>query len=189
MEMTTLFNDINFNEFSQALFDEAKKALSNISNKDFEKRSENDLFHEVFKEYELEMPELDESKIFQKEPEDVGGNNTKFEFVIPIKEGTKTLLTVLPTNHSTIKPEGNLQSDGLHCLYFKTNNFTTTDINTEFKNNVHQLNKYLEWLKADVNEYNKNLTSLISSTIQQRKQKAQRDKGDAESLGFPVKQN
>jgi hypothetical protein len=187
MEMTILFNEIPFNQFSESLLDEAKKALSDISNKDFEKSSENDLFDGVFKEYELEMPELDESKIFQKEPEDVGDNNTKFEFVIPIKKGTKTLLTVLPTNHSTTKPEGSLQSDGVHCIYIKTNTFTPANINTEFRNNVRQLAKYLEWLKADVNEYNKNLKSLISTTIQQRKQKAQRDKGDAESFEFPVK--
>ena len=104
-----------------------------------------------------------------------------------LKEGTKTLLTVLPTNHSTTKPEGGLQSDGVHCLYIKTHNFPAANINTEFRNNVRQLKEYLEWLKADVNEYNKNLKSLISTTIQQRKQKAQRDKDDAESLGFPVK--
>ena len=54
--MTTLFSEIPFNVYSQSLFDEAKKALTNISNKDFEKRSENDLLNEVFKEYELEMP-------------------------------------------------------------------------------------------------------------------------------------
>jgi hypothetical protein len=94
---------------------------------------------------------------------------------------------VLPTNHSTTKPEGSLQSDGVHCIYIKTNTFTPANINTEFRNNVRQLAKYLEWLKADVNEYNKNLKSLISTTIQQRKQKAQRDKGDAESFEFPVK--
>jgi len=187
MEMTTLFSETPFNVFSQSLFDEAKKALSNISNKDFEKRSESDLFDVVFKEYELEMPELDESKIFQKEPEDIGGTNTKFEFVIPIKGGTKTLLTVQPTNHSNTKPEGGLQSDGVHSLYIKIHNFPAANINTEFRNNVRQLNEYLEWLKADVNEYNKNLKSLISTTIQQRKQKAQRDKDDAESLGIPVK--
>ena len=46
------------------------------------------------------------------------------------------------------------------------------------------LNKYLKWLNEDVNEHNKNLKSLISTIIQQRKQKAQRDKDDAESLGF-----
>src|SRR4051812_7159607 len=152
MEMTTLFSEIPFNVYSQSLFDEVKKALTNISNKDFEKRSEKDLSDDVFKEYELEMPELDESKIFQKEPEDIGGINTKFEFVIPIKKGTKTLLTVLPTNHSTTKPEGGLQSDGVHCLYIKTHNFPAANINTEFRNNVHQLKEYLEWLKADVNE-------------------------------------
>jgi hypothetical protein len=188
MEMTILFNDTNFYGFSQALFEEAKKAISNISNKDFEKRSENQLFDEVFKEYKLDMPVLDESKISQKEPEDVGNNNTKFEFVIPIKRGTKTLLTVCPTNHSTARPEGNPKSESLNCVYTKTSNTTTTDdINTEFRNNLQVLNKYLKWLNEDVNEHNKNLKSLISTIIQQRKQKAQRDKDDAQSLGFPVK--
>ena len=124
MEMTILFNDINFYEFSQALFEEAKKAISNISNKDFEKRSENELFNEVFNEYKLDMPELDESKISQKEPEDVGDNNTKFEFVIPIKRGNKNFTYRVSLLITQSQGQKVIQNQRPNCVYTKTSQYS-----------------------------------------------------------------
>ena len=160
----------------------------------------------LFKEYKIETPHLHEDKITVGSREtkiDMSGNpllqildrsrptyvdHLIIEADIPFS-GDSAMFWVKPSKYTSRRPRGRiLRNNILRVSSIVANvDANAKDIRSDIDTTVECVKKYLDWLHADVDSYNKKLDSLICERITERRNRILRNQGILSSLGYPVR--
>ncbi len=107
---------------------------------------------------------------------------------IPFSGGTLDLFSVMPSSYTTVYPKGKvLENEVILNFDFLSESESSEELLKRIKYDEELVLKYLNWLNKDISQYNEQIQNLISSEIQTRKSKLEKDDEIINSLGIPSK--
>ena len=199
--MKNLFTERKIYDVSNNDINAIEARAKNLSRKDFENSTIEELTKTIKDEFELFVPELSKDEIYTKQPKDIkirtnrrpvygGGilniDGTEFVFVIPFK-GDYYHFGITPSRFLSIFPYGNASSNKIEINYEVPNNSDSSGLRAQFDKNLSIIEQYLGFLDADFKQFNGQLGNSIKIFIERRKAKLDSDDNTASGFGFPVK--
>lgn len=167
--------------------------------------SETDLLTYLVDRYSLSAPKLLKDQMYQLDPYDVDIDvsrdprrdienrkrsfyvkGTAYTIVIPF-EGDATLLTHQPTRFTSPPPQGEI-GDQVIQLTYKLTEHDLDMLEQLYKRGLASIEDHLEWVRQDIEVYNRSLLQSAKETILRRKQKILADRSMSSALGIPLKQ-
>jgi len=163
---------------------------------DLLKVSEVDLKEYLYNQYALESPVIRESEIHQREPKDAeiripssyrqtsSVQGTAITVVVPF-DGDPRLFHYQPSRFTLNPPQGEVYPNEV-VLTFAMHQPDKNRLRQEFQRTLNSIREYLQWVDADVKQYNKSLRTAVASAIVRRKAKLLADSELSQSLGIPI---
>lgn len=109
-----------------------------------------------------------------------------YVFAIPFT-GDKNLFLCKASTSTFNPPRGSVVGNELH-LTFSKRDYDGDALKQALRRDVETIERHVEWVKGDVEQYNANLKSKLFARLNERKAKLLKDKGLLSSLGIPVRQ-
>jgi len=167
--------------------------------------SEYDLQEYLISKYSIESPKLIKEKLYVDGPYEVDIDvshpnrliidrnrpvyikGTKVVVVVPFS-GDGRLFYYKPSTSSLNPPRGEIKESGVHLIYELTEHDSEM-LKQGYQRDLNEIEKYLEWIYRDVNQFNENLKKDIRQFISQRKNKLLKDMNLVSSLEIPIKRS
>ena len=92
-----------------------------------------------------------------------------------------------PSTFTSFPPFGEINGQEVHLIYEEVEH-SSEELKNNYTRDVTKINKYLEWVKRDVESFNQSLESLIEQIFTRRKQKLLTSQGVISGLGIPIRQ-
>ena len=181
-----------------------EKEIENLDKDYVMKVSEDDLARYMVSKYALEAPVIHEDKMYVFDPADTQievsrghvlsdfaltrsfyVKGTKITVAVPF-EGDEDLFHFKPSTFTLDPPRGEVVNQELHLVY-ETVDQDPEELKRACRRDSAEIKKYLEWVRNQVNSFNKQLESLVRENIAARKKKLMDDMGLVASLGIPIK--
>lgn len=166
--------------------------------------NETELTEYFYQRHSITPPSLQEDQIEISPPEDIDIDirddpsyfvrdrsrpayikGTRIIIHIPY-HGDSSLFNYQPSTFRTSSTEAQVKGDEILLLIDGK-----ADNPERFKSRCDQetenIKDYIDWIRADIEKYQRELNSIIPTEIQKRKEKINRDKALVESLGIPLK--
>lgn len=196
-------NDYLF--YSGELGDYIKTLLSNLERKiNTEPKdyilnvNEDEYINHIVETFSLECPEILNSDIYLDEPVETNinvsnnpeywGNSIKGSLLtvhIPFN-GNKELFFHTPSTRTFNPPHAKIKFNEIILeLVLKHNE--NPDIENKIDNLLNDINKYLEWVKKDISNYNNSLRRNVKSKFDTRKAQFIKESSLTQGLRFPIK--
>ena len=166
--------------------------------------SEEDFCQYLISKYVLEIPIIHEDKIYvydttevdidvSKDPRraifdrsrPVYIKGTRVTIAVPF-EGDEGLFQYTPSTFTYNPPRGETVGQEIHLIY-ETVEHDPEKLKRMYERELKEIKRFLEWVKADVENFNNSLESFFRQNIAQRKKKLLDDLGLVEALGIPIK--
>jgi len=166
--------------------------------------NEQDFINAIVNKYTLRPPILEKGSIYTLEPEEVNVDvshdslrdiidrsrphyikGTSITIIIPFN-GDEVLFYYRPSTFTTILPKGEIRDSEIYLSY-TTVNHNNEIIKNSYKGDLANIQKHLEWVKNDVEQYNQSLNEYIKNIFIKRKQKLLKDRDLVSSLNIPIK--
>jgi len=109
-----------------------------------------------------------------------------FVFAIPFT-GDKNLFLCKASTFTFNPPSGRVVGNELH-LTFSKRDYDGDALKQALNREVETIEKHVEWVRRDVEQYNTNLKSKLLTRLNERKAKLLKDKGLLSALGIPIRQ-
>ena len=186
---------------SDALRAQGQEMLDEINSLDENRilnTSEEDLCNYFVKKYKVEVLQIDESQIQSDYGDaeidvshrwDYGRTQsvtgTSITFYIPFT-GDPDLFKLQPSTYNWNPPSADVRDNEIEMIYDRTTS-EATQIAGEFKSELENLKKYLEWVEGDVTSFNSSIRETASQGIKVRREKILRDRDLVEKIGFPLR--
>jgi hypothetical protein len=139
--------------------------------------------------FDQEEVDIDVSQDFNRGILDRGRpfyvKGTSITFIVPF-EGDANLFRGRPSAFTSLLPYGEVHSTELRFEY-KDANHDGQRIRSAFDQSIREVQQYLGFVVEDVTKFNRVLSQVVQSEIVSRREKLLKDRGLAESLGFPMK--
>lgn len=110
---------------------------------------------------------------------------TTFTYHIPFV-GDQELMLLTPSTTTTIWPEGKVTPDN-EIVWSFTAASAQASPNNEFQQNLERIEKYLDFVRKDVEPWMKSFPGRVRSTIEARRQRLIFDRERASQLGYPIR--
>ncbi|MFB0544244.1 MAG: hypothetical protein ACETVN_00905, partial [Asgard group archaeon] len=149
--------------------------------------SEEDLCLHLISEYSLDTPQIHEDGIKAYEPEEADvyvRPSTVITIIFPF-EGDGELFHYTPQTRTPNFPSGKIVGDKVHLTY-KTTEYDTDKFKQMYQRDLNKINRYLEWVRHDVEIFNRGIEKLIRQVVSQRKKNILDGLGLVKSLGIPM---
>ncbi len=111
---------------------------------------------------------------------------TKLTFYIPF-EGDPNLFKCRPSTFNYSPPRADVKETEL-CMMYERTASDVSNIQSEFKRELENLNEYLSWIVRDVAPFNTSVHGKAQQRIEARREKVLKDKGLVQQIGFPLRQ-
>jgi hypothetical protein len=198
--MEYLFAKHRMYDVLNAIGNEIKQKVNQLTSYSFEKKSVDEIAKEIFEEHKMVLPVLDEAGVHQKDPKDVnidiptrgryGGFSTvagtKFEIIVPFS-GDRDLFNIAPSTFSMNVPYGNVYGNELQFVYEIPSGREKNDVYEDFKRNLNNIKSWLNNTEKDATAFNSNIIGDIKNLVTLRKKKIDDDKTAANSSGIPIR--
>jgi hypothetical protein len=159
--------------------------------------STEDLLEHLYDKYAVEYLELHTDKIdlcdhgeTTSKINDAGRminiKGNYYIFAIPFS-GDKKLFLCKASTSTFNPPSGRVVGNELH-LTFSKRVYDGDTLKQALNREVETIERHVEWVRRDVEQYNTNLKSKILARLNERKEKLLKDKGLLSSLGIPIRQ-
>ena len=165
--------------------------------------SPEDLCNYFVEKYTFNVPEIDESQIHvdygdakvdisdrfeyfvsdRSRPAHVTG--TRLIFYVPFT-GNYQLFQCKPSSVNFNPPRAAVKNDELVFVYDRMTQ-DAPNIKAEFERDKENVQRYLEWIARDVEQFNSTIREKASQHIGARREKLLQDRGLVEKLGFPLR--
>lgn len=109
---------------------------------------------------------------------------TRITVTIPF-EGDTTLLSYQPSTSLWSPPEAQTKGNEI-LLTLESLNESPDQIKSRCDGAIADIKQYFEWIRTDIEKYQRNLEAHIQSEINSRMEKIKKDKGLIERLGLPL---
>jgi len=208
MNMVTLFSRTNHGEIFQQQFGALKIEIEQLDANRFLNTSPDDLEKYFVKKYSLETPKLrrdemvaDEREIMtlsKTAPDTIikhsGLNSSLFSDIVPGQrieieipfDGESKLFYAQASTDSSTFPRAQVKEQSL-LLIFEIPSNSQQDILSDTNRTLDKIERYLDWTRNDVNEFNTTLSRTINSLIEGRRQRIFANQQRVASLGIPIK--
>ena len=183
---------------------ELKKEVESYDSNYILNVSEEDFIRYLVSKYSLTSPKIYEDKIYScptKEVDiDVSQDPTRIisdkshpfyvkgiqiTIALPF-EGDEEVFQYRPSTFSLNPPQGEIVGQEIHLIYEMVEH-DAEKLNQMYQTELDKIKKYLEWAKDDVNNFNKDLESIVRRIVSQRKKKLLDDLNLVSALGIPIK--
>ena len=160
----------------------------------------------LISKYSLESPEISEEEIYIINTKDVditpgvdyargifesdvgrSVKGTQITIGIPFS-GDIRLFHYRPSTFNYNPPRANVHDIEIHLIYEEID-FDEDGLKSMYSNDVKNIKKFLEWIKKDVNSFNRSLPSFCKQIIETRKGKLKNVQKVIENLGLPIKRS
>ena len=200
---TTDFLFIQYDVFS---FIENKKAhlqneVSGIPEEQLLNTSVEDLVKYFIEKYRIEVPELDVENAVADQHEaavEVSGfrygldegetrsvPGTKVTLELPFA-GEPNMFRVKPSTHTTSPPRAEIR-DQLLVLKLRGTNLNTQDVQATLDRTIGEIERYLGWLRSDIEQLNNQLSEIARQSIDNRREKLLANQSLVAGLKFKLK--
>lgn len=166
--------------------------------------NEQDFINAIVNEYTFQPPILKNESIYTLNPEEIDVDvsqdslrdiidrskpfyikGTSITIVIPF-DGNSILFDYRPSTFTSIRPEGEIRGSEIYLSY-TTVDHSSKIIKNSYKGDLANIQKHLEWVKNDVEQYNQSLNEYAKRIFIKRKQKLLKDRDLVSSLNIPIK--
>ena len=183
---------------------ELKKEVEKLDSNYILSVSEEDFCQYLITKYSLYPPEIHEDKIYvydqkevdvdvSKDPMRVIFDRSKPFYIKGIQvtiavpfEGDGELFQYQPSTFTYNPPCGEIKGQEIHLIYTAVDH-DAKRLKQRYLEDLNKIKRYLEWVKHDVSNFNKELESFVRQFVAQRKKKLLDDIGLVSSLGIPIK--
>lgn len=183
---------------------EAKREIGGFESNYLLNASEEDLVKYFVDKYSLEPPMLNQDKKYiydqseadidvsrgpmrdffdEDEPHYVKG--ISITVAVPF-EGDGNLFHLQPGTYTLSPPRGDVEGQEVHLIYQRAEH-DAEELNKSIKEDINEINEYLNWVKRDVQAFNGSLEPFIRETIKRRKEKLMSDLDVVKKLDIPIK--
>jgi hypothetical protein len=101
-------------------------------------------------------------------------------------EGNYALFDCTPSKHASDYPEGKIVDQEIHFEY-RIRELDAETIQNENQQRIKLINKYLEWMKSDIEQHNRWIKEHVKEQVHKRRQQALKTQGFLESINLPIK--
>jgi hypothetical protein len=168
--------------------------------------SEDDLCQSLISQYSLEFPVLHDNDIYvydQRETEiDVSQDMRRFfpdtripsyakgiSIIISVPfSGDSNLFQYQPSTFTLNPPRGQIEGQEIRLIYERVKH-DTDELKQAYTRDVKEIRDYLNWIRLDIENFNRSLESFIKQIIIQRKKKLLDAQGVVGALGIPIRKN
>jgi hypothetical protein len=166
--------------------------------------SEQDLIRALVDEFYLHVPKLREDDIhvadYRETQIDVSGDPNRFiihrgepfyiqgnktTIVVPF-DGDPGFFKIRPQTFTLNPPAAEVVGNDLQLVYITTNQ-SAGAVKRDYQNDLGQIRRHLDSLRASAEEFNKQLESLVRQSVVERKKRLLADAGMVAALGLPIK--
>jgi len=206
--MDMLFSGITLRRIFQQQFNALETEIEQLDANRFLNTSPSDLEKYFVEKYSLETPKLrrDEMVIVDNreiklsivhETNEILNRQLgrapsptipgqRIEIEIPF-DGESKLFYAAPSNEFLPNPPFAQVKGQLLLLIFEISYNSQKDIRSDIDSTLNQIERYLDWTRKDINEFNASLLPKINSTIEGRRQRILTNQRRVASLGIPLK--
>lgn len=176
-----------------------KSEIENFQSNDLLNVSEEDLFKYLVDKYVIELPVLQEDKIYiadQSEVDidvsrriefDYGGTVKGLQVAIAIPfTGDSELFQYQPSNYTLNPPKGKVAKEEMHLIYRRADH-NPVELKRAYEGDVNKIKQYLNWVAEDVRNFNNSLEEFTKQVVAQRKKRLLDNQNLVSSLGVPIK--
>ena len=185
---------------------EAEKEINEFSEEYILNVNEENLTKALIEKYFLMVPALKLDKIYQLEPEEVDievpffqdpiirkafkqiksryTKGTKITIVIPF-DGNPELFDFQPSTYLAKLPQGKVLGNELYLEY--KSEYDKNTLKNEINSDIQLIQKYINYLKEDIDKFNSSLENYIRNLINARKSRLLQARNLAMSLEIPIK--
>jgi len=201
--------------FSKRLFSDESRSLRNAIIEEIQKYDLNSILTSSTEElvnyfesrYSMKAPELRlDEKHLKDTPKEVISNERmrdpwgdgiinvnqdyiEFTVCIPF-DGDASLLDIQPTSyaHNMSKQiNATIQGQEIHLFYKERSKDSQTDFSSIYESDIGLIEKNIQFLTKDAEEFNRELPNLIRLKIEERKQIAEKNQSIIQSFKIPIK--
>lgn len=110
---------------------------------------------------------------------------TRLTFYVPFN-GDPNLFKYRPSSFNYNPPKAKIRDGEMWMVYDRTVS-EADGVEAEFKRDLEDLKRYLDWIKQDVTPFNAAVRDKVKRGIEAKRQKLLNDRGLAEKTGFPLR--
>lgn len=162
-----------------------------------------DLTDYLVKKYSMDVPRLDRNgievegrevsvdvsqdpnKLILDRSRPILMEGTEVQLRMPFS-GDQTMFNVQPSIHSLVPPNGRVSPSAV-TLVHQGLNLAGEDVRLCFDRAIEEIERHLEWLRADAKSWKDELRQFANAYVSQRRGKLIADRQLVESLGYPIK--
>ena len=190
---------------STARLSAIRKKIDSIGGSRLLNTSVEDLCKFFEQNYSVEVPRLDEDSITVDQHEtkiDVSGDPHRYirdrsspflvdgtivEVDVPFR-GDSEMFWVRPSTFTLNPPRAMVLQTGILRISIVGTSLETEDVRSTIDTTMESVKKYLDWLRADVRNFNAELRGLVETRIAERRSKLLRDQNLVSSLGYRLRE-
>lgn len=168
------------------------------------REDEEKLIEYLKSKYELEAPTLNEGKKYLINESEIDidvsqdrhraiFDRTRPSYVKGISitiavpfEGDPNLFYYTPRPYDHGPPYGDVEDQEIHLTYQQIDH-NADELERDISQEINKINKYLNWVRNNIKQFNDSLMPFIRDVIRQRRAKLQKDVDLIEKLGIPFK--
>ena len=162
--------------------------------------SEEDFCQYLVSKYSLKPPKIYEDKIYVYSPKevdvDISGSRTGSDrpfyvkgvqviIAVPFK-GDEDLFQYTPSRFTYDPPRGEIRGQEIYLTY-ETAEHNPKRLKQMYQRELNKIKEYLEWVRHDVESFNRSLEPFVRQLVSQREKKLLDDANLVSSLGIPVR--
>ncbi|NTU73253.1 hypothetical protein HGB07_03735 [Candidatus Roizmanbacteria bacterium] len=204
-ESDYLFHKIDWFSVERHQKDQLKAEVASYNENKLLNTSVDDLSNYFKEKYSIELPSLMVNSIIASQSEakidvtddfrygrSLDGRRTfadgsTVEIQIPFT-GEAEALQISPTTYDSAPPRAIIANNTL-ILRFTGINQTSEKVKADIDRSIQSIQKYLSWLRPNVESLNSSLYSLAHEAIERRREKLLANQNLVASLGFALKEN
>lgn len=204
MKPSLLFSQGELAEFLEQRKSSLKKEVENYDADYILNVSEEDFCQYLISKYTLLTPLIykDKSYIYEHKEVDVDVSNDPMrvifdrsrpfyikgvQIVIAVPfEGDTELFYYRPSTFTFNPPAGKIVGQEIHLIYEMTKH-DEEKLKKNFNYDLSEIEKYLGWVKQNVESFNNSLNTYVKQIVHERKNKLLNDLNLVNSLGIPIK--
>ena len=180
-----LFNGGYLSDALRAQGQKMRDEINSLNENQILNTSEEDLCNYFVEKYKVEPLQIDESQIQSDYGWTQSVTGTSITFYIPFT-GDPDLFKLQPSTYNWNPPSADVRDNEIEMIYDRTTS-EATQIAGEFKSELENLKKYLEWVEGNVTSFNSSIRETASQGIKVRREKIFRDRDLVEKIGFPLR--
>jgi hypothetical protein len=182
---------------------QASKRVQSVDSNRLLTTTEDEIVKQIVDEFRIEVPVMLDDKVYVCEhgeaKVDVSRdpnrfirdrsqpflvNGTKTVIALPF-EGDAELFKVQPNTYTTTHPVGEIASNEIRLTYMQAEP-NAEAVKRDYLKTLGEIKQYLDWQRPTVDEFNKQLDSLVRQRLVERKGKLKAGSAMLEGLGLPT---